>query len=96
MAYSSLAIANEFLIRAHKQGISLNQMQLQKLVYIAHGANLAINGEPLIEDGIEAWDYGTVIRRLRDALKKHGVSSIDQLIKWGDDMPIYYRSKDKK
>jgi len=69
MAYSSLEIANAFLSLARENRTPLSQMQLQKLVYLAHGYNLALNGEPLVEDPVEAWYYGTVFRRLWDALK---------------------------
>jgi uncharacterized phage-associated protein len=86
MAYSSLAIANEFL-RKSGEG-KLTHMQLQKLVYLAHGWNLAINGSPLIEEDIEAWEFGPVIRRLYDALKRHGSKPIPRCIHWGDDTPF--------
>lgn len=59
MPHDARAIANEFL--KLRPG-PINQMWLQKLVYMAHGWNLAINGEPLIEDRVEAWDGGPVFR----------------------------------
>lgn len=58
--HDARAIANEFLKLAN--GAPVNQMWLQKLVYISHGWNLAINNEPLVEDRIEAWDGGPVLR----------------------------------
>jgi hypothetical protein len=85
---SSLAIANEFLERAQRERRPLTHMQLQKLVYLAHGWNLAVNGRPLIEDEIEAWDFGPVIRRLYDALSRYGANSVTRLIRWGDDGPV--------
>jgi len=90
VTYSSLAIANEFLKRAEKTGANLTHMQLQKLVYLAHGWNLAVNGEPLVEDDVEAWDYGTVFRKLYDALKIYGGRPITSRLKWGDDTPFGY------
>ena len=47
-------------------------MLLQKLVYIAHGWNLAICGEPLIEEAPEAWDNGPVYRSIWDHIRDHG------------------------
>lgn len=84
MAYSSLEIANEFLKLAQRDNASLTQMQLQKLVYLAHGYFLADNGEPLVEDAVEAWDYGTVFPKLREATKQYGKEPVAELISWGD------------
>jgi uncharacterized phage-associated protein len=86
MAYSSLQIANEFLRLAKRDGIPLTQMQLQKLVYLAHGYALADTDNPLVEDRVEAWDYGTVFPKLRDATKKYGSNPVDRLIRWGDEL----------
>ena len=36
-------------------------MKLIKMVYIAHGWHLAIKGEPLIDEAVEAWKYGPVV-----------------------------------
>ncbi len=39
-------------------------MKLQKLVYIAHGWCLALLDQPLLEDDVEAWKWGPVIRSI--------------------------------
>jgi len=87
MPHSSLAIANEFLQRA-QGGRPLTHMQVQKLVYLAHGWNLGAYGEPLIEDDVEAWEFGPVIRRLYDAMKCFGRGPVRRLLRWGDDTPF--------
>jgi uncharacterized phage-associated protein len=87
MPHSSLAIANEFIERA-KGTRSLTHMQVQKLVYLAHGWNLAAYEQSLIEDDIEAWEFGPVIRRLYDALRIYGRGPITKLLRWGDDTPF--------
>lgn len=69
--YDPRAIANEFIER---NGGPLNQMQLQKLVYIAHGWHLAIARKPLTSDRIEAWDGGPVYRRIWDHFRDYGTS----------------------
>lgn len=66
------AVGNYFIALMNEDGDSLTPMQLLKLVYIAHGWNLAINGRPLIEDPIEAWKYGPVIVDLYRGTKKFG------------------------
>lgn len=88
LMHSSLAIANEFLMRAADERRQLTHMQLQKLVYLAHGWNLAVNGRELIEDEFEAWEFGPVVRKLYNALSKFGKSPVGRLIRWGDDTPF--------
>lgn len=39
-------------------------MQLQKLLYYSQSCHLALHGEPLFEDPIEAWSNGPVVRSL--------------------------------
>jgi uncharacterized phage-associated protein len=87
MADWSPAIANEFIRRARADGRALTQMQLQKLVYIAHGWNLAINGQPLTCDSPEAWEYGPVYKELRRALRHYGRDVVTKDIKYDDYIP---------
>ena len=61
MSYDAKAIANYFLDAAAKQNASLTPMKLQKLIFFAHGWYLALYGEPLIADQIEAWQFGPVV-----------------------------------
>lgn len=74
--HDSRAIANEFLDLARGDGKELTHMAVQKLVYIGHGWNFALNGKDpagaLICDNIEAWDWGPVIPVLWDSLKRYG------------------------
>lgn len=79
-----MAIANEFLERARESG-GLTQMQLQKLAYIAHGWNLAVNECPLISDEVRAWDFGPVFPMLYEHAKYFGSKPIDRLITPKDD-----------
>lgn len=76
MPYSAKAIANYFLYRANAAGQEITPMKMQKLVYIAHGWHLAIHGEPLIDEPVEAWRYGPVIPSLFQAFRKYGASPI--------------------
>lgn len=81
MAYSARTVAN-YLIEAKSKegGTPPTPMQLLKLVYIAHGWNLAINDRPLINDGIEAWRYGPVIPKIYQDLKKWGNTPVRELL----------------
>ena len=79
MTHRAVEIANEFLRLPGAAG-RLTQMHLQKLTYIAHGWNWAINNEPLIGDDIEAWSFGPVVRDLYEHTKFFGSHPINRLI----------------
>lgn len=49
-------------------------MQIQKLVYVAYGWNLAINGQSLVNERPQAWDNGPVFRSIWDHIKNWGYS----------------------
>ena len=57
---------------------------MQKLVYLAHGWNLTINGAPLTEDVPAAWDYGPVYKELYDALRRFGSGPVTSEIRAGE------------
>ena len=68
--HDSRTIANEFLRLAEADRNTLTPMQLLKLVYIAHGWHLGLFGRPLIRDSVEAWQYGPVIPRLYEDVRR--------------------------
>jgi uncharacterized phage-associated protein len=71
-----LAVANYFLDLADRDAIPVNQLKLQKLVYIAHGWHLAITNRPLFDDEIVAWPHGPVIPKLYHEFKHCGDEEI--------------------
>lgn len=81
MSGRSPEIANRFIKLADENEQKLTHMQLQKLVYIAHGWNLAINASPLTHDDPEAWDYGPVYRSLYEALRSYRKAPVTALIR---------------
>jgi uncharacterized phage-associated protein len=69
--FSAASIVNEFLRRrASIQWPA--QMFVQKLAYISHGWNLAINNEALISERAEAWDNGPVYRSVWNLIRDYG------------------------
>lgn len=64
---SAMRIADQIIRRGR-----FNALQIIKTAYISHGYHMAIHGEPLIHDVIEAWQYGPVIPVLYYALRRHG------------------------
>ncbi len=81
MAYDARAVANYFVQRAEAQGKPLTPIQAIKLVYFAHGWCLGLYERPLIDDEVEAWDYGPVVRPVYDAFKRFGNQPITELAK---------------
>ena len=77
MGYSAKAVANYFLSKYGKHGIS--PLKIQKLVYLAHGWYMAFHTDPLIEDEYaEAWEYGPVFPSLYHEFKHYGRSAITE------------------
>jgi uncharacterized phage-associated protein len=77
MGYSAKAVANAFLQIAANHEAALSPLKLQKLVYIAHGWHLAIQGDILVSDEFaEAWQYGPVFPSLYHEFKSAGKGAI--------------------
>ena len=77
--YKTAAVANWFLERAKRDGVRLDPMKLQKLIYFAHGWYLALADRPLIDEHIQAWDYGPVVPSIYHEFKRFGPKSIESL-----------------
>ncbi len=80
LVYDSRQIGRSFLDLARSEGKSLTVLQLIKLTYLAHGWLLGLYGRPLLEDDVEAWPLGPVLRRLYNSVRHYGkdlVVSID-------------------
>lgn len=74
--YSPKSIANYFLELAQATGESISPMKLQKLVYYAHGWYAGYTQQPLIDEAVEAWQYGPVIPSLYHEFKRFGSGEI--------------------
>lgn len=75
-AYPPQAIANAFL-RLRASPMRPAQMLIQKLIYFAHGWNLAINDAPLTAEPPEAWANGPVYRAIWDHVRDYGYKGPD-------------------
>ena len=95
MPHKAVAIANEFLLQPGAAE-TVTQMKLQKLCYFAHGWNLAINGNPLISDAPQAWNYGPVYRDLYEHTKYFGKEPVGRLITPGDSDVMRFFGDGKK
>ena len=57
-------------------GDSITNLKIQKLLYYAQGASLAIRNCPLFEENIYAWQYGPVVELVYHKLKKFGSGQV--------------------
>lgn len=55
---------------------NVSNLELQKLLYMAHMVHLGENGEPLLRESFEAWDYGPVVPSLYHHLKGFGADPV--------------------
>ncbi|CAC9555079.1 hypothetical protein [uncultured Gammaproteobacteria bacterium] len=83
MVHSVTTIANKFIDLAKDE--YLTNMQLQKMVYIAHGFNLALRGIKLYYEDTRAWDFGPVVPELYEELRKYGSNNVKDKIATSSD-----------
>lgn len=74
--YDAKAIANFLLALAEAENVPLMPMKLQKLVYYAHGWHLGLTGRPLLNEAIQAWNFGPVIMSLYKEFADFGAEPI--------------------
>ena len=78
--YPAPAVANFFIKKGLSENDNLTLMKLNKLIYIAHGMTLAAYDKPLINEVIQAWKFGPVVKSIYHLLKYYGMSKIDSEI----------------
>jgi uncharacterized phage-associated protein len=75
---TAVAAANEFLKLARAEGLPIDQMKLQKLLFYAHAWFLAMNGGPLFDDSVEAWPWGPVVRSVYSGTSRYHRAPISE------------------
>jgi uncharacterized phage-associated protein len=70
--YDARAVSNYVLALAAERGRPLTQMAILKIIFYAHGWYLATTGKPLFKQPVEAWEFGPVVKVVRDAFKSFG------------------------
>ena len=78
--YNCFDIAEYFVKKAKEENQGIDPMKLLKLTYIAHGWYLGITGNPLFENKVFAWKYGTVIPELYFAIRMFGSGAVDPYV----------------
>ena len=62
MATTTAKKVADFIVAfAHEHGDPVSNLKLQKLLYYAQAWYLALNGDPLFDERIEAWVHGPVV-----------------------------------
>jgi uncharacterized phage-associated protein len=54
----------------------ISNLELQKILYVAHMVHLGRHGQPLLPETFEAWDYGPVIPSLYHQAKMFGAEPV--------------------
>ena len=88
--YKATEVAWRMLKVAKEKDIQLSNLQLQKLVYIAHGYFLGWKSKPLVSEAVVAWKYGPVLDQVYHEFKsfkdqKIPVDKIEDVITDLDD-----------
>jgi uncharacterized phage-associated protein len=76
---NSLAVANYFICKSFEEGKTITLMKVIKLVYISHGWYLGITDNPLLPEGVQAWQYGPVVPSVYQAFRHFGRKSITEM-----------------
>lgn len=93
-SFNALHVANCFIRKAREEDRYLTNLQLMKLVYIAHGLSLAMLDAPLIKEEIQAWRYGPVIPIIYGTFKWYGGGPVtDEAYIVRHDPEVYDRIK---
>jgi uncharacterized phage-associated protein len=72
---------------AKRSGWKLSNLELQKIIYLAHMFFLGRTGRPLVPDTFEAWDYGPVLPGLYHRAKIFGSSPVEDIFADVPDPP---------
>lgn len=79
MVYPAQTIANFLIWRANSDeelGENISNLKLQKLLYYAQGFHLAMNGAPLFNEPIVAWQHGPVVRAIYHQYSEFGAGAL--------------------
>ncbi|TXI22311.1 MAG: DUF4065 domain-containing protein [Nitrosomonas sp.] len=86
--YHSTTIADYILDKFREKGEALTPLKLIKLVYLCHGWTLALCGRPLLDEPVEAWKYGPVIRELYRKVRDYGSSPVTNKLSQSDSVQV--------
>ena len=59
--YSAVDVARYIIWYCKRQGYSISNLKLQKILYFVQAEFLVNTGKPCFSEEIEAWDFGPVV-----------------------------------
>lgn len=62
--------------RAAQQESPLSSMSLHKILFFAQGHSLSLLGKPFVQEPAQAWRFGPLYPRVRDALVRFGADDL--------------------
>lgn len=77
MCVSPIAVANWLLKLSWAENKPITQMKMQKMLYFAHGWHLALLDKPMMNEVVQAWQYGPVFESVYHTFKYFGANLID-------------------
>ena len=95
VARGFIQIANEQIVDIPETGQKVHEglthLKLQKLLYFAQAAHLAIHGEPLFTDEIQAWAFGPVVPTVYREFAKYesGLIPAEEAATLPDDVKLF-------
>jgi uncharacterized phage-associated protein len=77
--YTALDIAKWFINATDREsGDDVTHLKVQKLIYYAQGWALALIGEPLFKEDLQAWAHGPVAPSVWDEYREYGYAPLPQ------------------
>lgn len=77
-------VADYLIMKAHNEGEIITNKRLQKLLYYVQAWSLAVKGEKIFDNKIEAWIHGPAIKEVYLEYKVFGAAPITKKVT--DDM----------
>lgn len=94
--YSAKVIANYFLEMGKMDGVPIDPLKLQKLIYLAHGWSLFFLQRRLISEPFQAWRYGPVVPTLYKEFQRFGGSPVNEPAQGDTPQPSYGLDEDTR
>lgn len=88
MGSKSLAVAQCIV---DKSEAAVTPMKLLKLVYIAHGYMLGMDGRPLLDEQVQAWKFGPIVESVYQAVRGYRSSPVTNVaggVQWAGVLTI--------